>query len=191
MAVTKIWSIKKTVQKAINYIIDPAKTDGGIFVSGFGVAPETAALEFQMTADFVRLVKGDRAKGENEAYHMIQSFSPKDKIDEAKAHEIGIKWAKEILGDDYDFVIATHNDKGHIHNHVIFNAYSEKKLKKFRTQPFRTAQKLRTINDRLCHERELSVIPFVPRTEKYYDYKEKEKKKYWKAEVSGLSLIHI
>lgn len=185
MAVTKIWSIKKTVQKAINYIIDPAKTDGGIFVSGFGVAPETAALEFQMTADFVRLVKGDRVKGENAAYHMIQSFSPKDKIDEAEAHEIGIKWAKEILGDDYDFVIATHNDKGHIHNHVIFNAYSEKKLKKFRTQPFRTAQKLRTINDRLCHERELSVIPFVPRTEKYYDYKEKEIKKYWKAEVSG------
>lgn len=185
MAVTKIWSIKKTVQKAINYIIDPAKTDGGIFVSGFGVAPETAALEFQMTADFVRLVKGDRVKGENAAYHMIQSFSPKDKIDEAEAHEIGIKWAKEILGDDYDFVIATHNDKGHIHNHVIFNAYSEKKLKKFRTQPFRTAQKLRTINDRLCHERELSVIPFVQRTEKYYDYKEREIKKYWKAEVSS------
>ena len=185
MAVTKIWSIKKTVQKAINYIIDPAKTDGGIFVSGFGVAPETAALEFQMTADFVRLVKGDRVKGENAAYHMIQSFSPKDKIDEAEAHEIGIKWAKEILGDDYDFVIATHNDKGHIHNHVIFNAYSEKKLKKFRTQPFMTAQKLRTINDRLCHERELSVIPFVQRTEKYYDYKEREIKKYWKAEVSS------
>lgn len=185
MAVTKIWSIKKTVQKAINYITDPAKTDGGVFVSGFGVAPETAALEFQMTADFVRLVKGGRAKGENEAYHMIQSFSPEDKIDETEAHEIGIKWAKEILGDDYDFVIATHNDKGHIHNHVIFNAYSEKKLKKFRTQPFRTAQKLRTINDRLCHERALSVIPFVPRPENYYDYKEKEIKKYWKAEASS------
>ena len=185
MAFTKILSIKKTVQKAINYITDPAKTDGGVFVSGFGVAPETAALEFQMTADFVRLVKGGRAKGENEAYHMIQSFSPEDKIDETEAHEIGIKWAKEILGDDYDFVIATHNDKGHIHNHVIFNAYSEKKLKKFRTQPFRTAQKLRTINDRLCHERALSVIPFVPRPENYYDYKEKEIKKYWKAEVSS------
>lgn len=80
-----------------------------------------------MTAALGRELKGDYTKtggANNLAYHMIQSFSPDDLISPEKAHDLGKKWADDILEGKYEYVISTHIDKGHIHNHIVFNSVS-------------------------------------------------------------------
>ena len=115
MAITKIHPIKSTLKKAIDYIVDPAKTDDKLLVSSFGCAVETADLEFEKT----RLLA--MQKGNNLAHHLIQAFEPGE-VSYAQAHEIGRRLADEILGGKYEYVIATHINKEHCHNHIIFCA---------------------------------------------------------------------
>ena len=113
MAVTKIHPIKSTLKKALDYITNPAKTDGKLYVSSFGCAVETADIEFEKTR--LRAMN----KGNNLAHHLIQAFEPGEVTPEA-AHEIGRQLADSILGGKYEYVLTTHIDKGHVHNHLIF-----------------------------------------------------------------------
>ena len=161
MAITKIKAIKATVNKAIAYITNPQKTDGKLLVSGFNVEPTYAAIDFKMTAELAKEIKGDYSntgKANNLAYHTIQSFAKFDKITPEEAHELGKKLADEMLQGKHEYVIATHIDKGHIHNHIISNAISFEDFKKFRTEPYKTAAKIRGISDRLCEEKGLYVV---------------------------------
>lgn len=111
MAITKIHPIKSTLKKAIDYIVDPAKTDDKLLVSSFGCAVETADLEFEKT----RLLA--MQKGNNLAHQLIQAFEPGE-VSYAQAHEIGRQLADEILGGKYEYVIATHINKEHCHNRI-------------------------------------------------------------------------
>ena len=159
MAITKIHAIKSTLSNAILYIENPSKTDGQLLVSGYNVEPQTAALDFEITAMMAHKVRHISCKKtSNLAYHLIQSFSPTEKITPREAHDLGRKLALEFTEGKYEFVIATHIDKGHIHNHIIINSVSFYDYKKLRTVPYRTAQQIRSISDRLCMEAELSVI---------------------------------
>ena len=161
MAVTKIHAIKKTVNKAINYITNPEKTDGTILVSGYNCEADYAYLDFKMTAELAKEVKGDYTNtggSDNLAYHIIQSFAKDDKLSPEEAHVIGKKLADEMLDGKHEYVLATHIDKGHIHNHIIFNAVSFYDYTKFRTEPYKIARKIRGISDRLCEENNLFVI---------------------------------
>ena len=108
MAITKIHPIKSTLKKAIDYIVDPAKTDDKLLVSSFGCAVEPADLEFEKT----RLLA--MQKGNNLAHQLIQAFEPGE-VSYAQAHEIGRQLADEILGGKYEYVIATHINKEHCH----------------------------------------------------------------------------
>ena len=112
MAVTKIHPIKSTLRKALDYIENPDKTDEKLFVSSYGCSYETADIEFQMLLD--QALK----KGNNLAHHLIQAFEPGETTPE-QAHEIGRQLADEVLGGKYPYVITTHIDKGHLHNHII------------------------------------------------------------------------
>lgn len=159
MAITKIHAIKSTLSNAILYIENPSKTDGQLLVSGYNVEPQTAALDFEITAMMAHKMRHISCKKtSNLAYHLIQSFSPTEKITPREAHDLGRKLALEFTEGKYEFVIATHIDKGHIHNHIIINAVSFYDYKKLRTVPFRTAQQIRSISDRLCMEAQLSII---------------------------------
>lgn len=159
MAITKIHAIKSTLSNVILYIENPSKTDGQLLVSGYNVEPQTAALDFEITAMMAHKVHHISCKKtSNLAYHLIQSFSPTEKITPREAHDLGRKLALEFTEGKYEFVIATHIDKGHIHNHVIINSVSFYDYKKLRTVPYRTAQQIRSISDRLCMEAQLSVI---------------------------------
>lgn len=159
MAITKIHAIKSTLSNAILYIENPSKTDGQLLVSGYNVEPQTAALDFEITAMMAHKVRHISCKKtSNLAYHLIQSFSPTEKITPREAHDLGRKLALEFTEGKYEFVIATHIDKGHIHNHIIINSVSFYDYKKLRTVPYRTAQQIRSISDRLCMESQLSVI---------------------------------
>ena len=186
MAVTKIHAIKSTLNKALEYIENPEKTDGQMLVSGYNVDPLVASTEFEMTASLAREVKGNYSKTggtNNLAYHMIQSFSPTDNVTKEQAHEIGKKLADEFLDGKYEYVVSTHIDKGQIHNHIIFNSVSFYDYKKFRTQPYKTAAQIRNISDRLCAENELSIITERKSVAKQYSDYKKIKRSSWRSEI--------
>lgn len=159
MAITKIHAIKSTLGKALAYIENPDKTDGQMLVSGYNCEPQTASIDFEMTAVLAHKARNlKRKRSTNLAYHLIQSFSPEDAVTPEQAHELGKKLAFEYTGGKYEYVVATHIDKGHIHNHIMLNAVSFYDYKKLRTVPYRTARQIRNISDRLCMEAHLSVI---------------------------------
>ena len=159
MAITKIHAIKSTLGKALAYIENPDKTDGQMLVSGYNCEPQTASIDFEMTAVLAHKARNlKRKRSTNLAYHLIQSFSPEDAATPEQAHELGKKLAFEYTGGKYEYVVATHIDKGHIHNHIMINAVSFYDYKKLRTVPYRTARQIRDISDRLCMEAHLSVI---------------------------------
>ena len=159
MAITKIHAIKSTLSKAILYIENPDKTAGQALVSGYNVEPQTASFDFAITAAMAHKGKSFQNKRSgNLAYHLIQSFSPDDDVTPERAHELGRKLAMEFTEGKFEFVVATHIDKDSIHNHIIINAVSFYDYKKLRTVPYRTAQQIRSISDRLCMEAQLSVI---------------------------------
>ena len=109
MAYTKIHAIKATVDKAIEYICNPDKTDEQIYVSSYACAPETAAIDFKYTLDHCR------ENSPNKAYHLIQAFAPGE-VGYEEAHRIGKELADKVLEGKYSYVVTTHIDKGHIHN---------------------------------------------------------------------------
>ena len=160
MAITKTHPIKSTLKAAIDYICDSAKTDGKLLVSSYGCTAETADIEFGWTR------RHAIDKGYNLGRHLIQAFSPGE-VSPEEAHEIGMQLAKEILGGKYEFVLTTHVDKGHIHNHLIFNAVSFVDHKHYHSNK-RSYHFIRRTSDRLCQEHGLSVI--VPGEDKGKSY---------------------
>ena len=160
MAITKTHPIKSTLKAAIDYICDPGKTDGKLLVSSYGCTAETADIEFGWTR------RHAIDKGYNLGRHLIQAFSPGE-VSPEEAHEIGMQLANEILGGKYEFVLTTHVDKGHIHNHLIFNAVSFVDHKHYHSNK-RSYHFIRRTSDRLCQEHGLSVI--VPGQDKGKSY---------------------
>ena len=160
MAVTKTHPIKSTLKAAIEYICNPEKTDGKLLVSSYGCAAETADIEFSWTR------RHAIDKGTNLGRHLIQAFQPGEVTPE-QAHEIGMELAKEILGGKYEFVLTTHIDKDHVHNHLIFNAVSFADHKHYHSNK-RSYHYIRRTSDRLCKEHGLSVI--IPGQDKGKSY---------------------
>ena len=107
MAVTKIKPIKGTLNKALDYIQNPEKTDGKMLVSSFGCSYETADIEFAFT------LSQALDKGSNLAHHLIQAFEPGE-VDYQTAHEIGRQLADAVTKGQHEYVLTTHIDKGHI-----------------------------------------------------------------------------
>ena len=166
MAVTKIKAIRGTLSKAIAYILNLEKTDEKLLVSSYGCASETAAREFEWTRKIAE------QKGMNPvriiARHVIQSFEIGEVTPEL-AHEIGKQFADEILGGKYEYVLTTHIDKDHVHNHLIFNAVDFVDYHAYKSYK-RIYYDMREVSDRLCKENGLSVIP--PSQNKGMSYKE-------------------
>ena len=166
MAVTKIKAIRGALSKAIAYILNPEKTDEKLLVSSYGCASETAAREFEWTRKIAE------QKGMNPvriiARHVIQSFEIGEVTPEL-AHEIGKQFADEILGGKYEYVLTTHIDKDHVHNHLIFNAVDFVDYHAYKSYK-RIYYDMREVSDRLCKENGLSVIP--PSQNKGMSYKE-------------------
>ena len=150
MAVTKIKPIKSTLSKALDYIENPDKTDGKMLVSSFGCSYETADIEFEYT------LSQALQKGNNLAFHLIQSFEPGE-VDYQKAHEIGKQLADAVTKGQYEYVLTTHIDKGHVHNHIIFCAVNFVDHHKYNSNK-RSYYGIRNMSDRLCRENGLSVV---------------------------------
>lgn len=180
MAVTKIKAIRGTLSKAIAYILNPEKTDEKLLVSSYGCASETAAREFEWTRKIAE------QKGMNPvriiARHVIQSFEIGEVTPEL-AHEIGKQFADEILRGKYEYVLTTHIDKDHVHNHLIFNAVDFVNYHAYKSYK-RIYYDMREVSDRLCKENGLSVIP--PSQNKgmgYKEYTEAKRGTSWKQKL--------
>lgn len=199
MATTKIWDIKGRVDTLINYAANPEKTEGqrfsqkqiqalhdvmdyasddykterSLYVSGVNTTPDTAKKKMHQTK--LRYGKTDGIV----AFHAIQSFKPGETTPD-RAHEIGRKLAKEMWGDRFEVVIATHLNKEHLHNHFVINSVSFVDGKKYYDNTA-NYNKMKKISDRLCEEYNLSVIRNPKSKGKHYAE--------WYAEKNGYPTI--
>ena len=178
MAVTKIHPIKSTLKKALDYIENPDKTEDKMLVSSFGCSYETADIEFEM------LLAQAIQKGNNLAHHLIQSFAPGEATP-VQAHEIGKQLADEVLQGKYSYVLTTHIDKGHVHNHLIFCAVDMVNHRKYNSNRQSYAY-IRRTSDRLCREHGLSVVqPSRDKGKSYAEWDARRKGKSWKAKLKA------
>ncbi len=175
MAISKIKAIKNTLKKAIDYITNPDKTENGTLVSTYGCSLKTADVEMNMTAR-----KGSQ-NGNRIAYHLMQSFDPDDDITPEDVHRMGMEFAQNVLGGKYEFVIATHVDKDHLHNHIIFNATDYIYHKKYHIN-FWEHNRIRKENDKICRENGCSIIEETSgiRGKSRYEYEQSKEGNSWK-----------
>ena len=187
MAVTSIWPIKGRVDKVINYARNPEKThdkksllklheiEGVIEYAADEMKTETRALvtclnlssEENAAKEFMEVKHRYGKEDGRVCYHGYQSFKA-DEVDADTAHNIGVALARELWGDRFQVVIATHCNTGHYHNHFVINSVSDVDGLKFY---------MREVSDRLCREARISVI----------ENPEGKKKNYgeWIAEKNG------
>ena len=150
MAVTKIHPIKTTLKKGIDYICNGNKTDDEIYVTTHLCSRENAHKEFELTK------KQFGSKTKTLAHHLIQSFVPEE-VSFEEAHQVGIELCEKILEGKYEYVLATHIDKDHIHNHIIFNSIDVHEGKIYHSY-YGSYMNIRNQSDKLCREHNLSVI---------------------------------
>ena len=150
MAVTKIHPIKTTLKKAIDYICNGDKTDDEIYVTTHLCSRENAHKEFELTK------KQFNSRTKTLAHHLIQSFVPEE-VSFEEAHQVGIELCEKILDGKYEYVLATHIDKDHIHNHIIFNSIDVDEGKVYHSY-YGSYMNIRNQSDKLCKEHNLSVI---------------------------------
>ena len=176
MAYTKIHAIKATVDKAIDYICTPEKTDEKMFVSSYACSPETAAYDFKYTLDHCR------ENSPNKAYHLIQAFAPGE-VGFEEAHHIGKELADKLLEGKYSYVVTTHIDKEHVHNHIIFCAADNIEHNKYHDCK-QSYYHIRKLSDELCREHNLSVIiPGGERGKKYKEWQSDQNGSTWKTQL--------
>ena len=178
MAYTRIHAIKATVQKALKYICNSEKTDGQILIDSFACGIETAHY------DFMDALSKSSGVGAKQAFHLIQSFAPEE-VDFDTAHQVGIELADKLLENKYSYVIATHIDKEHCHNHIIFCAVDNVEHKKYNDCK-RTYRQIRNLSDELCREHGLSVIiPSGQKGKTHYEWQEQKKGQSWKVQMKS------
>jgi len=149
---------KQGLSSALKYITDPQKTNNGELVSGQNInIPSNAYDEMLLTREMAILAGNQPKENERFGFHFVQSFSPEDNLTPEQVHEIGLKTMKTYLGESAEFVIATHTDKEHLHNHIILNATNPKTLKKFQ-QSKSQLEELKEISDVISKEYGCKII---------------------------------
>ena len=150
MAITKILPRNGGLRAAIQYVLNVDKTDGQILTARLNCDP---GLEYRQMMDTKREV--GKLEG-RQCYHIVQSFLPGE-ITPELALEIARQFAEEYLA-DYEVVIGTHVDRGHIHSHLLFNSVNGRTGQKYHIKIQDYYKQIRAISDRLCREHGLSVI---------------------------------
>ena len=185
MAYTKIRNIKTTINKAIDYITNPAKTNNSKLVYGYNVTHKTASIEFSFTEKMAQNIKGDyKRESGNLAYHIIQSFDYNDIITPEEALKIGKKTVEEFTGGKFEYV---HIDRTCIHNHIIFNAVSNVDYKRFNSEPYKTIAKLHRVSDEICSEKRLTILKAQKNDSKsYYEWLMDKQGLSWKKTLKNI-----
>ena len=175
LAATRLIALHKNKGKSIgaclhnhtSYVQNPDKTEQGELVSSYACSALTADEEFMLTKRQYDLVNGRRQKSDVIAYQIRQSFRPGE-ITAEEANKVGYELAMRFTKGKHAFVVATHTDRQHIHNHVIFNSTALDGSRKFRDFFF-SALAVQRLSDLICLEHQLSVIEKKP-------YRERQKR---------------
>ncbi len=175
MATTRIMSLhvskgktaRQCIQERLDYIMNPAKTDGGLLISCNACLPESAAEEFMLNRQEYLMNTGREYANEVIAYHVRQAFKPGEVLPK-EANEIGKELAQQLTGDQYAYVVATHIDKHHVHNHIIICSTALDCQHKYRDVK-KSGKDLILLSDSLCHEHGLSVIQYPQKKTVSYD----------------------
>jgi len=179
MAITKIHPIKTTLDLSIDYICDSEKTDEQILIYSYKCGYKTAALQFANTKENMN------SQAKNLGRHLIQSFMP-DEVSPAIAHQIGQELCEQHLKGKYEYVMTTHVDRGHIHNHIIFNNVSFIDGKAYISNKLSYHQ-IRNQSDELCKQHGLSVITDKSKSKfngvSYKEYQERKSGNSYKAKL--------
>ena len=145
------------IAKIIDYAENPQKTDNGKLITGYECDTVTADAEFALSKkQYLQLTGRRRGKDDVIGYHLRQSFLPGE-ITPEEANQIGYKLAMKLTKGNHAFVVCTHIDKHHVHNHIIINSVDLDCRRKFRNF-WNSAWAIRRINDKLCLEHGLSVV---------------------------------
>ena len=168
MHVIKGQTVAHTVHERLSYAINPDKTNSGQLVKAYGCEPETAAGEMLLCKKEYETYIGrsEEKKSDIVLYQIRQSFKPGE-ITPEKAQEIGYELAMSFTKGKYQFVVATHTDHAHIHNHIIFNSTSIDHTQKFRNF-LGSSEAIRKISDKLCLENGLSIIELPKQGPSHY-----------------------
>ena len=175
MAATRLIALHKNKGKSVaaclksrtDYVQNPDKTEQGELVSCYECSPLTVDEEFMLSKRQYELATGRRQKSDIIAYQIRQSFKPGE-ITAEEANKVGYELAMRFTKGKYAFIVATHTDRHHIHNHVIFNSTALDDSKKFRDFFF-SALAVQRLSDLICLEHQLSVIEIKP-------YRERQKR---------------
>lgn len=159
-------SISQCLSNRINYATNPNKTNDGEFISAYACCPKTVQGEFMLTKRMYSDITGRNSRNNVIAYQIRQSFKPNE-ITPKLANEIGYKLGISFTKGEHAFVVATHTDKAHIHNHIIFNSTSLDCTRKFRDF-LGSGKALAKISDKICLEYGLSVIENMKNTKNHY-----------------------
>lgn len=178
MATTKIWSVKGRIDHLVNYVLDPRKTERQLYATGINCTPGSATAEMNATKRLYGKTGGIVA------FHGYQSFDTGE-VEPRIAHEIGTRLARKLWGDRFEVVVATHVDKGHVHNHFAINSVSFADGKRFHCDA-KLYRAMRQRSDELCAEYDLSVIenPKHGKAKHYGEWiAEREGKPTWRSIV--------
>ena len=147
----------KAIRNVIGYVSNPKKTHQGELVTGFGCNPETADGEFLlMKREYIARTGRRRGKDDVIAYHLRQSFVPGE-ITPEEANRIGCELAKRFTHGQHAYVVATHEDRRHVHSHIIISAVNLDCDRKFRNF-WGSSKAIRRLSDTLCIQNGLSII---------------------------------
>ena len=149
-------TLAQTLRDRTDYAQNPDKTDDYRLISSYECDPKTMANEFLFSKRQYRILNGRTQKNDVIAYQVRQSFKPGELTPE-EANKIGYEFAKRFLKDRFAFVVCTHIDKAHIHNHIIWNSTALDGKRKYRDF-HRSAFAVRKLSDQICAEHNLSVI---------------------------------
>lgn len=156
MHINKGKTIAQCLKARMEYVKNPDKTDGGELISSYACSPETADQEFLLARNEYMAITSRRIRNEVIAYQLRQSFKPGEVTPE-EANQIGYELASRFLKGEHAFIVATHNDCRHVHNHIVFCATALDCTRKFR-DILRSGKALAELSDQICEEHRLSVI---------------------------------
>ncbi len=175
-------SIVRAISAHTDYAMNPAKTRDGELISAYECSPETVDAEFAFSKKIYTDLTGRKASAKKDvvAYQIRQSFKPGEVAPET-ANEIGYKLAMEFTQGQHAFIVATHIDKAHVHNHIIFNSTTLDCTHKFNNYGY-SIKAVQRISDRLCQEYGLSVVEHPAAKGKHYaEWAAERKGTSWKA----------
>lgn len=156
MHINKGKTVAQCLKARVEYVKNPDKTEGGELISAYACSPESADQEFLLARNEYMAITGRRIHNEVIAYQLRQSFKPGEVTPE-EANKIGYELASRFLKGEHAFIVATHNDRHHVHNHIIFCSITLDRAYKFRNV-YRSDRVFAELSDQICEEHKLSVI---------------------------------